>query len=60
MIKLRDTYDDPIEISVTSDNEILIDDTCACANLKFTPAQARELAAASIECANKIQRKGDK
>lgn len=57
MIKLKDVFNDPIEVSVTPEGEVWVDDTCAGMEFKFTPIQARELAAALIECANKIQRK---
>ena len=57
MIKLKDAYGDTIEVSTTSGGEVRVEDTFET-SLKFTPPQARELAAALIECANEIQRKG--
>ena len=58
MIKLKDVFNDPIEVSVTPKGEVWIDDISSGAYFMLTPSQARELAAALIECANKIQRKG--
>ncbi|AUR95641.1 hypothetical protein NVP1210O_19 [Vibrio phage 1.210.O._10N.222.52.C2] len=57
MIKLKDAYGDEATVSIEL-GDIMINDPHAEAFLKFNPAQARELAAALIECANKIQRKG--
>lgn len=58
MIRLKDVEGDGIEVSILSGDEIMVDDLRSGLFSTFTPTQARELASALIECANKIQRKG--